>query len=79
MSERFWLRLGAASGIGAALVGIIGFSLLASSSAFIPPDATQERVAAAIAAQAPLQAFVGQFFQALATRRGGEVLSADSY
>jgi len=65
-SDRTWESLGAASGIAAAVLGGVGFGLLASSATFIPVGASQEQIARALAAPAAPRVFAGEFLQSLA-------------
>ena len=65
-SDRTWERLGAASGIAAAVLGGVGFGLLASSATFIPVGASPGRIASALAAPAAPRVFAGEFLQLLA-------------
>jgi hypothetical protein len=65
MSNQLLLRLGAACGIGAPIVGMAGFTLLATSGSFVPVSATEEQVARILASPASQQAFLGLFLESV--------------
>ena len=65
MSNQLLLRLGAWCGIGAPIVGMAGFILLATSGSFVPVSATEEQVARVLASPASQQTFSGLFLESV--------------